>query len=56
MLYLPASWYHQVSSFGDFHYAINIWMHPPNNSDFDKPYKSDFWEKRYEQMFENTMA
>jgi hypothetical protein len=30
MLYLPASFYHHVYSYGDTHMAINIWMHPPD--------------------------
>ena len=35
MLYLPASWWHEVSSqsstAGDVHMALNYWFHPPND-------------------------
>ena len=47
ILYLPASWWHQVLSFGGLegHLAMNYWFHPPDASNnFEKPYSSDFWE------------
>jgi Cupin-like domain len=57
MLYLPASWFHCVTSKSDcasnasatpglnYHLAINYWYHPPDHlSDFDNPYQSDFWK------------
>lgn len=51
MLYLPAGWFHEVTSFSDTpsgnHLALNYWFHPPDNkkaSNFaDHPYLSDFW-------------
>ncbi|KRX05648.1 hypothetical protein PPERSA_09788 [Pseudocohnilembus persalinus] len=54
MLYLPASWYHQVNSYGEFHFAFNYWMHPPNNDKFEQPYKTQYWENRYKQVKLNT--
>ncbi|KXZ50372.1 hypothetical protein GPECTOR_16g545 [Gonium pectorale] len=58
MLYLPAGWFHEVTSFGAAgsgsesgsggHLAFNYWFHPPDNLDpsrsgFRAPYKSDYW-------------
>lgn len=53
-LYLPAGWFHEVTSWGDCkvggagHLALNYWFHPPDNLDpkadgFTKPYTSDYW-------------
>lgn len=54
-LYLPAGWWHEVTSQGagdskdapGEHMALNHWFHPPDNLDaeagFSKPYTSDFW-------------
>ena len=59
MLYLPASWFHEVTSYGGDgdknnekngkegkgrHIAFNYWFHPPDGSVFDAPYSSSFWE------------
>ncbi|KAG8942746.1 hypothetical protein FRC04_003516 [Tulasnella sp. 424] len=50
MLYLPASWWHEVtsssSSPSDIHMAFNYWFHPPNATDrFMLPYKdSSVWK------------
>ena len=52
MLYLPASWWHEVTSFStgadksDVHMAFNYWFYPPNNPDnFDEPYEDSLvWE------------
>jgi hypothetical protein len=64
MLYLPASWFHEVQSFGtdvnntnkypaakeQGHLALNYWFHPPDQLDqFEKPYTSSFWQKDWEQ-------
>ncbi|OJT14557.1 JmjC domain-containing protein 4 [Trametes pubescens] len=41
MLYLPASWWHEVTSTstGDVHMAFNYWFYPPDALDnFDAPY------------------
>lgn len=44
MLYLPASWWHEVTSTGteEPHMAFNYWFHPPDALDkdrFDEPYQ-----------------
>ena len=43
-LYLPAGWFHEVSSKSssesNYHMALNYWFHPPDNlKDFNHPYK-----------------
>jgi hypothetical protein len=53
MLYLPAGWAHEVTSFSStaggastatvIHQALNYWFHPPTSSDFDHPYDDDYW-------------
>ena len=46
MLFIPAGWFHEVRSTGggdSGHLALNYWFHPPDGSDFNKPYLSDFW-------------
>ena len=52
ILYLPASWFHEVTSSsgtgGDDHakghMAFNYWFHPPDaENDFEHPYTTDFW-------------
>ena len=64
MLYLPASWFHEVTSFSDDsnevdievasrdrgHLALNYWMFPPDNDRFDRPYKDNFWQNRWEEI------
>ncbi|RQM29130.1 hypothetical protein B5M09_006953 [Aphanomyces astaci] len=52
MLYLPASWFHEVVSFNgatdDGHLALNYWYHPPDATDcFATPYTSPFWTNDY---------
>ena len=57
MLYLPASWFHEVTSFAAAnaegggssggHLAMNYWFHPPDGSSFDAPYSTDFWPHDY---------
>jgi len=51
-LYLPASWFHEVTSFNDNsrtdpdfsgHLAFNYWFHPPTTKDFGTPYESEYW-------------
>ena len=57
MLYLPASWLHEVTSFGskNGHMAFNYWLHPPDALDnFEKPYSTDFWPNDFRQRFENN--
>ena len=38
MLYVPAGWFHEVTSFSGAagsctHLALNFWCHPPDNLD-----------------------
>ncbi|KAI0820526.1 Clavaminate synthase-like protein [Trametes gibbosa] len=48
MLYLPASWWHEVTSTstGDVHMAFNYWFYPPDALDsFDAPYRdTQVWD------------
>jgi hypothetical protein len=48
MLYLPASWFHEVISSGGLHMALNYWFAPPDSvhGTFDAPYPDDFWKDR----------
>lgn len=45
MLYLPASWWHEVTSSSpdnnskNVHMAFNYWFYPPDSLNFDEPYK-----------------
>ena len=56
MLFLPAGWFHCVTSYNgaardaEFsgHLAFNYWMHPPDTMDFDKPYSSPFWQRDWD--------
>ena len=53
MLFLPASWFHEVTSFSSAggHIAFNYWMHPARHgAPFDAPYEDDFWARRYAQL------
>jgi hypothetical protein len=58
MLYLPAGWFHEVTSFSvdsSAHNAVNYWFHPPDNLpapdsgrlaieySMRHPYTADFW-------------
>ncbi|GAO52720.1 Clavaminate synthase-like protein [Saitoella complicata NRRL Y-17804] len=51
MLYLPASWFHEVTSSssknGTVHMAFNYWFHPPDGSEFKHPYNDrSIWERK----------
>ena len=59
MLYLPAGWFHEVTSFSDqdssMHLALNYWFHPPDNlqpgpGGFDRPYTSGYWASVYKHQ------
>lgn len=43
MLYLPASWWHEVTSSSDgeadVHMALNWWFYPPDADSFEEPYE-----------------
>ena len=54
ILYLPASWFHEVTSYGgqkDGHLAMNYWFHPPDGESFEHPYSTDFWPNDYKDRF-----
>ena len=67
-LYLPASWFHEVTSSSDNsegiksnisgskssgHMAMNYWFHPPDALDnFERPYSTDFWPNDFRKRFE----
>ena len=55
MLYLPASFYHEVVSFNSgstaHHMAINYWYYPPySGGTFEQPYEDDYWTERWERL------
>ncbi len=54
VLYLPASWFHEVISYGPDiggHLALNIWMAPPHwGSTLHAPYEDGFWESFYKKL------
>jgi len=60
MLYLPASWFHEVTSFNekeispDFqgHLAFNIWVHPPATNNSGAPYEDEFWPSWWSDMMD----
>lgn len=54
ILYLPASWFHEVTSYGGQkgHLAMNYWFHPPDGDSFELPYSTDFWPNDYKDRFE----
>ena len=55
-LFLPAGWFHQVTSFGNnnksgIHLAVNYWLETPDTNVFDKPYSDWFWrDTRWSQI------
>lgn len=55
MLYLPAGWFHEVTSFGGSngsqHVAINWWFVPPTGN-ASQPYDDEYWN----EDFQATMA
>jgi hypothetical protein len=58
MLYLPASFYHEVISFNSenttHHMAVNYWYYPPSScGSFEKPYEDDYWKERWERLAKN---
>ena len=65
MLYLPAGWFHEVTSYGfdpkgtsestssDIHIALNYWFAPPNGETIDKPYRDDYWKEDFEELLES---
>lgn len=57
MLYLPASFFHEVISFNtdeaSHHMAVNYWYYPPSSEgSFEQPYEDDFWKDRWDRLAE----
>jgi len=54
LLYLPASWFHEVISRGagaGGHLALNLWLAPPHaGGTVDRPYEDGFWEGKYRAL------
>jgi Cupin-like domain len=55
-LYLPASWWHFVTSMGGsdgdngVHLAVNYFYHPPSRLDcYDEPYEDSYWSDFYKK-------
>ncbi|KAL6451215.1 jmj4 JmjC domain-containing protein 4 [Candida maltosa Xu316] len=52
MLYLPAGWFHEVSSYGvddGVHIAVNYWFIPPSTKDYDKYHTDNYWSEDWER-------
>lgn len=67
MLYLPAGWFHEVTSFTDStssssrgqsggHMAFNYWFHPPDGDHFTHPYQDDFWQRRFQDKYGKVLS
>lgn len=62
VVYLPASWYHEVTSFSSTdesspgHLAFNFWFHPPatTSATFAAPYSDEYWSTWYRNVVEAT--
>lgn len=58
LLYLPAGWFHEVTSFGDeansnIHTAINYWFIPPDGPSIEKPYTDHSYRIEFDEAFED---
>lgn len=56
LLYLPAGWFHEVTSFGDvensnIHTAINYWFVPPDGSSIEKPYTDFSYRIEFDEAY-----
>lgn len=57
MFYLPAGWFHEVSSFGDLnsndniHIALNYWYSPPNG--IKRAYSDKYWKEDFQRTKES---
>lgn len=64
MLYLPASWLHEVTSYSDAddqsgqsgHLALNYWVYPPDNDVFEHPYRDDYWPNHWNSVKDSVHA
>ncbi|GME94961.1 unnamed protein product [Ambrosiozyma monospora] len=54
LLYLPAGWFHEVTSYGNLkdhvHTAVNYWFAPPNKlDDYENPYQDSYWRDDFQR-------
>ena len=64
MLYLPAGWFHAVTSYGydprqdgnenseldtTIHAALNYWFAPPNGTSMEIPYRDNYWANDFDE-------
>ena len=51
VLFLPAGWFHEVTSYGTakepIHLALNYWLAPAVTSNAEHPYVDDFWRETH---------
>ena len=57
MLYLPASWFHEVTSFTEgerAHCAMNYWVYPPHIEEgtYTSPYEDNFWHDKWKHYLQ----
>ncbi|KAJ3401367.1 DnaJ sub C member 7, partial [Chytridiales sp. JEL 0842] len=56
MLYLPASWFHEVRSHTTkgskekVSMAFNYWFHPPTTPHFHQPYTDSYWSSSWDKL------
>ena len=60
LLYLPAGWFHEVTSFGDdeknnVHVALNYWFVPPDGESISRPYTDSVWNDDFESFKETYL-
>lgn len=56
LLYLPAGWFHEVTSFGDamhgnVHCAVNYWFVPPDGSSLKAPYSDHSYRIEFDDAY-----
>ncbi|KAH3900383.1 uncharacterized protein SCDLUD_003360 [Saccharomycodes ludwigii] len=56
LLYLPTGWFHEVTSFGDIHIAVNYWFFPPNISSSEPATQATLYSDDLRHDFERTKA
>ncbi|CUM68313.1 uncharacterized protein PRCAT00006035001 [Priceomyces carsonii] len=60
MLYLPAGWFHEVSSYGShiddlsIHVALNYWFSPPDSDSYEAPYRDSYWNEDWKKTEESV--
>ena len=63
LLYLPAGWWHNVTSWSSpggssssqTHLAVNWWFAPPDTARFDQPYGDDLWERDWKHWCQDIL-